>query len=180
LRVTGDECAWGDASGARIIKAPSNRVCVATGVELTAAAPGEDRVVASAGLPELRPAVVRNFATALSNQSLRATWEIAGEGQEDYRATVTIGSTFTLPGNIFSGATTVREVSCRVPAGVRQFAFTPEQTAWARGLQTPTPPSLAVSKTAVRAVQPASGHLSPRTVDLLLLRTQDGASATAN
>jgi hypothetical protein len=180
LRVTGDECAWGDASGARIIKAPSNRVCVATGVELTAAAPGEDRVVASAGLPELRPAVVRNFATAISNQSLRATWDMAGEGQEDYRATVTIGSTFTLPGNIFSGATTVREVSCRVPAGVRQFAFTAEQTAWARGLQTLTPPSLAVSKNAVRAVQPAFGHLSLQTVDLLLLRTQDGASARAN
>ena len=180
LRVTGDECAWGAASGTRIVEAPPNRACVATDVELTMTVPGQERVVTSGELPELPATVVRNFATVLSGERLRATWEMVADDEDDYRAAVTIGSTFTLPGNIFSGATTVREVSCRLPASEEQSVFSREQTAWARGLQTQTPPALEVSRTGLRAVEPSAGELSPRTVDLVLLRTRTGVSATAN
>jgi hypothetical protein len=74
----------------------------------------------------------------------------------------------------------VREVSCRLPANAEQFTFTREQTAWARGLQTQTRPALDVLKTAARAVEPSSGQLGSRTVDLFVLRTRTGVSATAN
>jgi uncharacterized protein (TIGR03437 family) len=177
LRITGEDCAWAPISGTGILQTRPNAACAATGVSLTVGS-GQNGVALQAALPEVNDTGIQQFSAALSGPSLRAVWELAGEA-EDMVATVTAGSTFTLPGNIFSGATNVRELTCLVPATAGEFVFTREQTEWARGLQTPTPPTLEVSKTAVRALDPDDEAPPLRDVDVVLLRIRDHASAVS-
>jgi hypothetical protein len=146
-------------------------------VALALAPSGQESVSVETALPDLRNTTIRQFATALSNESLRAVWEVTGSAAED-QATVTIGSSFALPGNIFNGVTSVRELSCHLPEAARELVFTRAQISWAHGLQTQTPPVLRVSAAMVAALAPAARRLDPNIVELFVLRTSRGTSAT--
>ena len=179
LRVSGKECAWNSVSGVSgVIRPQTNATCVATAAELAVTAAGQPVVVAESDLPAVRNTAIRQFTSRLVSQAVQTSWQLGSSADRDL-ATVTIGSSFTLQGSIFSGLTNYRQVSCRIPASLGGFSFTREQTGWARGLQNSTPASLQIADDRAGAVDPDSGELGAKTIDVIVVRTRNGASATA-
>jgi uncharacterized protein (TIGR03437 family) len=176
VRVSGDACAWPAASGTGVVSTTPARACQASSVDLRISPSGADPVSATAGLPAPRALTVRSFAANLTAQPPIAAWDLAGTTESD-RATLAIGSSFTLPGNIFGGATQIRELRCRVAPGASPFTFPRAAAAWALGLPVRSTPTVQVAQSAATVLAVNDREPGPNTIDLVLLRATNGVSS---
>jgi len=122
--------------------------------------------------PPRQPSTIGNFTILGPHDALQASWEINSPDPAD-RLTLLASSSFTLPGSIFSGATTLRELECALPVSQTSFVFPQPEAA---GTLTLNRPSLAISIEATRdVIVPLQDDGDSVSVAFLLVRTRSGA-----